>query len=154
MDGQATVTISNGKAGAPATVIVRNLGDCARDVVELAELQARLLSLDLKQSVKRAVPPVILAVAALIFLLASFPVALAAVGYALVELADWSYTAAFFAAAGIGLLLAVAMALAAWVLVRRITGFERSRAELAANLVWLKDVLSNSGRVRHRATCP
>jgi hypothetical protein len=153
MAHQTSVNSGNGRAEAPATVIAQNLGDCARDVVELGDLQIRLLQADLKQSMRQAILPAVSCALALAFGMACFPVLLMAIAYLFVELAQWSFAASFFAATGIGLLIAGLLGAVAWWAVRRITGLERSKKELTENVRWLKEALSTSGRVRHRTQC-
>jgi hypothetical protein len=154
MAGQTSVEQQNGRYEAPASVFARNFSDCAHDVVNLAELQSRLLLIDLKQSARQTAVPAGLAGAALAILLGSIPVLFMAIAYALVEGAGWPHWAGFLLAGVLGLILGGGLAAGAYALVRRsVTGLERSRKELADNLRWLKDTLSASGRLRHRSQC-
>jgi len=151
MVDQAAVSEHDGKAEAPAATMMRNLGDCARDVIDLAELQARLLALDLKQSARRTAMMVGVGLVAVAFLLAGFPLLLTSIAILLAEAGGLSYWAAFFIATGIGFLAAAILGAVAWAIFRHIRWLERSRSELVQNLRWLKDLLSASGRSRHRS---
>jgi hypothetical protein len=155
MANQTSVEARDGREEAPAAVFARNFSDCARDIVSLAELQSRLLSLDLKQVVRQAAVPAALAGTALAVLLGSVPIMLMTIAYALVDVAGWSRWAAFLLATVIGLILGSGLAAGAYAIFRNsFNALDRSRKELADNLRWLKEALSVSGRLRHRSQCP
>lgn len=154
MADQASLDYRNGKGQKPARRIVRNVGDCAHDVVVLAELQARLAALDLKQSAQQSVAPAGLLAVGLGLLAGSFPVLLMTIAFALIEGAQWPAWAGFLLATGVGFLLGAATCAGAyWMFRSSVTGLDRSRKELSENLRWLKDVLSTSGRARQRSQC-
>ena len=154
MADQASLEDRNGKRQAPASRIVRNMGDFAHDVLVLAELQARLAALDLQQTARQSILPTVLVAVGLGLLAGSFPVLLATIAFALIEGADWPAWAGFLLATVIGLLLGAGVCAAAYGIFRKTaTGLERSRKELSDNVRWLKEVLSASGRAQHRRQC-
>jgi uncharacterized membrane protein YqjE len=154
MADQTSVEYRNGSGEAPASQIVRNLGDCAHDVVVLAELQARLAALDLKESAQQTLAPAGLLAIGLGLLAGSFPVLLMTLAYLLINVAEWPEWAGFLLATVIGFLVGGALCAGAyWLFRSSVTGLERSRKELTDNLRWLKEVLSASGRSRHRRQC-
>ncbi len=154
MADQTAVETRNGAREAPATEIARSLSDCAHDVVNLAELQTRLLKLDMQESVRQTVAPAGLLAIGLGLLVGSFPLLLMSIAFALVNGAAWPEWAAFLLATVLGLLGGGGLCAGAWWLFRNsVTGLERSRKELTENIQWLKDTLSSSGRMRHRRQC-
>jgi hypothetical protein len=154
MADQTSVEWPSARDEAPATVFARNFGECARDIVNLAELQSQLLAVDVKQSARRMTVPAVLLVLAVVMILGSFPVLLMTIAYALIEGAGWPHWAGFLLATGIGFLVGGVLAASGYMLLRNaIPRLERSRKELADNLRWLKDSLSAGGRLRHRQQC-
>lgn len=138
----------------PATALAHNVGDFARDLVNLAELQAQLLAVDLKQSARQAAARVGLVAVGLALVLACLPVLLMALAYALIEVASWSHGLSFLVAGVVGLLMGGALALGGLAWLRRTQpSWERSRRELGDNLRWLKQSLSATGRQQQRRQC-
>lgn len=141
MVDQATVKAEHNGRGKPAGV-GRSVSGLAHDVIELAELQAQLLALDLRDSGSRAAPPVALLVSAVLLALGSMPVLLLGIGWLLVRQAGWTEGAAFLSVGGGAVLLAAATA---WIGSRRlqsaITILTRSTQELSENIQWLKQTL-------------
>jgi hypothetical protein len=131
--------------------VIGNIADLGTNLVTLAELQARLAILDLRESVRKAAVPAGLTALGGLLVVAALPVAL--VG------------AANLLAAGTGLSIGVSLllsALAALVvggltafLAARVIGrcfgcFRRSSDEFTRNLAWVKTVLAQSGRMPTR----
>jgi len=155
MANQTSVETRDGHDESPATAFARSFSDCAHDIVNLSELQARLLALDLKQTARRTAAPAALAAVGLAILLGVVPILLVTIAYVLVEVAGWPHWAGFLLASGVGLIVGGGLAGVAYALFRNsFSALQRSRKELSDNLRWLKDTLSTSGRLRHRSQCP
>lgn len=137
----------------PAAELRRSINQFARDVITLCELQAELLQVDVKEWVTRCmIPAMMLSAAAVIVGLASAPLLLLSLAYALVEFADFSLAAATLTAGVIGLAIAAVCGMAAWRIVRREhSAFHRFNVELSRNLRWLKQVVSRPAGESSRA---
>jgi hypothetical protein len=121
---------------------VRQLGS---DVITLMELQAELFQVDVRQWIRSFIVPLAALLLGAIVLLATAPVALIALGYVLVEEADWPLWGGMLAAAGVGLAIAaVSAGVGVWLLKRDRPALQRFTAELKTNIRWLKDTLRNS----------
>ena len=144
MAGQATV---NGRGDQKAGTALRtNLGDFAHDVLTLAELQGRLLVVDLNDARARAVRPLALGLIGLVLLLATFPVALLGLAW-LLSLTGLPLWACLLIAAGAGLMCSGLLGWLAWRTLRTTFAvFDRSREEFTQNLSWIKSVLRSGSR--------
>ena len=127
--------------------VVGSITDLANDLVTLAELQAKLASVDLKEMWMRATVPLAVIAAGLAVLVAALPVAMLGVADLL--------SRALGIAPGWTMLLtaAVTMSITGLILLlsvkevgRSLEPLRRSREELARNLAWLRTVLVYSGR--------
>ncbi len=137
-------------ARSPSQVVRGGVSDLAHDCMTLAELQVKLMKVDLKEGLSRLVAPLLMGIAGITALLASLPVLLLAIAALLQELAGMSSGVSLLLASGIGLVLAAL--LGGWALsaVRRsFPMMERSRTEMTYNLEWMKHILS-----RHRQSAP
>lgn len=123
----------------------RGVGDLAHDMTTLAELQARLVTIEAKEGIRKLVSPAVLLAAGTALLLGALPVIFAALAMFLIDVAEISRIPAYFLAAGAGLLLgASALAIAA-IQIRQLSRvFHRSQNELSENLRWIKHVLRQS----------
>jgi Putative Actinobacterial Holin-X, holin superfamily III len=148
MADQATVSRSDGvPIDAPATAVVSNVAEFGNDFATLAELQAKLAVIDLKESTGRAALPGGVLAAALVLLLGSVPVLLAGAAELLVRYTTIGRGWALLLTAVVALVLAVVIgALAAARLARSFASFQRSQEELTRNVAWIKTVLTYSGR--------
>jgi hypothetical protein len=127
----------------PERILRRSVSQLGSDVITLMELQAELLQVDLKEWVSGVVKSTIALVAALVLLLASTPILLMALGYALSEWTDLSLAVCMLMAAGVGILLAAICAgLGVWLLKRDKGVLHRFSTELRRNIRWLKQVLT------------
>jgi cytochrome bd-type quinol oxidase subunit 1 len=146
MDGEKKMN-HNGRLRTKIPDVAGSVSELTHDVIELSELQAKLLVLDIKRSSRRTRSCLILAVVGICFLLGTIPVALAALAQLLVEQLDWTQSAAFGVAALVGLGLAAIAAGIAWgILKSGLISLERSREEFARNFDWLKSTLKNRGQ--------
>lgn len=135
---------SNGNSKAPN--VAASVSDLTHDVIELAELQTQLFSLDAKQSVSKARACFVMAVVGVAMLLGTIPVALLTVAALLVEQAAWSWAAAAGMATFIGLLITAGVLGVAYAYVKNgLLNFDRSREELRRNLGWVKSTLRTRG---------
>lgn len=133
---------SNGKAKPAEPNVAASFSGLAHDAIELAELQARLLKLDVQSAARNGGMSIALAVIGICLLLGCVPVALVALGEVFVAQWGWSRAAAFGTAAAIGLALSAGAAAAAWIRVRTaLASLQRSRDELNRNIAWIKSNL-------------
>lgn len=113
--------------------------------IELTELQLRLLSNDLRQSLRMAIRPLAAVCLGGALLLGAIPAALGAIATLLVEQYGWDATVAQFSTAGCVLLLGVAsLAFAAKALQDCAQPLVRSLRECSKNLESLKQTFVNS----------
>jgi len=140
----------NGKAKAADPNIAASFSGLAHDAIELAELQAQLLRLDVQAAARNGGTSMALAVVGACLLLGSVPVALVALAEVFVAQWDWSRAGAYGAAAAIGLALSAGAGAAAWYRIRSaLASLQRSRDELNRNIAWIK---SNLKRDESRPT--
>lgn len=127
--------------------VLSNLAGFGTDLATLAELQAKLALLDVKEASQRASIPVSIAAGAFALGLGSLPVALLGVAELLIMVFKMQRAWALLLTAAVVL---GAAALAASIAVPRLrASFEtlrRSREELTRNLAWVKTILAQSGR--------
>lgn len=138
----------NGNGRYPTKIpnVAASVSELTHDVIELTELQARLLMLDFKKSSERTRTCLILGVVGVCLLLGTIPVALLALAELLVEQLEWSRAAALGVATLVGLALSAIVAAVAWGYVKQgLISLDRSREELNRNIAWLKSTLRNSG---------
>lgn len=147
--------IGNGRYRGKTPSVAASVSDLTHDVIELSELQARLLSLDAMQSVAKGKVCLIMAIVGTCMLLGTIPVALLTIAALLVEQLEWSYAAAAAVATGIGLLIAAIVLGVAYGYVKKgLTSFDRSREELQRNIAWLKSTLKSRGHAERTAAQP
>ena len=125
--------------------VFSSLGELGGDVATLAELQAKLTLIDAKEAGERATRPTIVLTVSAAVLLASLPVLLIGLAFAM--------AAALGISQGIALLItgAVVAAIAgaiAFISLRELThsfeSFRRSREEFVRNVNWIRTVLAQS----------
>lgn len=135
--------------GFPATRLGRGMAALAHDATSIAELQARLVALDLKDSSKPLRKAVILAVLGGALLIACLPVGMLGVAALLVEVANWEPWVAYLVTGGAGLVIGLVLLWLCWVTVRKTAAtFKRSREELSKNVEWFKHALRPHGHAR------
>jgi uncharacterized membrane protein YciS (DUF1049 family) len=111
-------------------------------VIELGELQAQLLALDIKSTAKKTTASVVLAVAGLCVLLGTVPVILFAIGYLIAALTGWWLSAGMGIAAVIGIVVSAVILLVSWNrLSAGLNSMQRSSEELRRNIAWIKATL-------------
>ena len=136
-------TMENGSAS-PSGVMRDRLGHFAKDVAALAELQAELLQVELRDWLRKClVPVVILAAVATTLSLASLPLLLLGLAYCLHEFGGLSMALSTLIAAAVGFVVAGVCAFLGWRVLKRQRGsFTRFKIELTRNVQWLKQVLT------------
>lgn len=146
MVDQAQVNRLNDQDAAPRHV-PEHAAAFLRDVVELTELQARLLACELRDWRNRTLVTTLLFTAALIVGLSCLPAVIVGAGFLIADAIQISTGAGILLGALGGWTLAGAASALAWVRWRRQTTLlDRSRVELARNLDWIKSVLSRLGK--------
>jgi hypothetical protein len=138
---------SSVRAEAAAGEVVSNVAGFGENLLNLAELQARMAAIELRQNMSAMkTAGIVLATAALIAL-ASFPVVLAGIAELLVSELAWRRGHAFLTVGliTIGTAAFVAVTAAVW-LRRQHFGFPLSVEEFARNLNWVRTVVRLSGR--------
>jgi putative superfamily III holin-X len=149
MADQTSVSGNGSRFGStPAASVVSNLADFGSDVATLAELQARLLALELKQTSQKAMVPVGLLAGAVALLLACLPVALIGASELLASAMQLSYRGwAYLIVAGIALVIGLGIAWAASTRLGKLPqGLNASKEELSRNIAWIRTVVLHSGR--------
>jgi hypothetical protein len=127
-----------------------NVAGIIRDVVELIELQGRLLVRDSKSVARQSVVPIIVLVAAACMMLGSIPIALLCLAEVLQVQGGLTRTLALLIATGVALALSLLLyTLGRWRLRKSLEQLDSSRQELAHNTAWFKQVLGNPGETRH-----
>ena len=155
-NGKTTPGIrSNGSARMRAETggridLAGNLSSAAHDVALLAELQGRLLAIDAQEAQNKLRAPLLLTALGAVLTFCSLPMLLVAVAHRLM-LAGWEPWAAFALVAVWSLLGGgAALWLGCRMLKESMLVFERSRAELARNIAWLKQILRQRCEVSER----
>ncbi len=133
--------------GGAAGQVVSNVAGFGENLLNLAELQARMAAIELRQNVDAMKTVATVLVAAALFALASFPIVLAGAAELLVSELLWRRGYAFLTVGltAFGIAAFVAVAAAVW-LSRKRFGFPLSSEEFTRNLNWVHTVLRLSGR--------
>lgn len=127
---------------APPRTVARNTAELFSDVLTLAELQGKLLLVDVESGIWKIVPLAISLLAGVVLAGSCLPIALATVALALVEYVKFTPAQGFALALLGGALVSLAlMGAAAWQIRAGIRLFERSQAEWKHNLRWVKNML-------------
>lgn len=137
----------NGHRQSAAAGVRDGVGELLSDIVELGELQAELAMVDARESMQKAVAPVVLLVVGAVLGLGAVPVLLLALGEALHEFGGLERTWSYLISGAVGAALA---GLLAWLGYRKVgdvlEAFNRSRAELSENIRWVKYALTRGRR--------
>ncbi|CAN5868217.1 hypothetical protein BH23PLA1_BH23PLA1_38180 [soil metagenome] len=137
---------------APAVSVVENIAEFGNDFATLAELQAKLAAIDLKEATGRALFPTILVAIALVVMLGCVPILLFGVAALIAPQLgiadDWMALGAALLIVGFAalLLFGIIGAVAAMRIGPSFSIMRRSQEELVRNLSWIKTVLVHSGR--------
>jgi len=143
MDHQATLT-ERRRHDSSAQALTQSLANIAHDMVTIAELQARLLAVDLQGLRQGAQHGVVTLAIACGVLVAVLPTALIGMGLWLADVAHVSTAAGLLWISLGAVLFVIGLSLAGWrQLKRQGVGLQRSRNELRASLAAMKEVLSS-----------
>ena len=144
---------SGGRASAPpetessAGQVVSNVAGFGENLLTLAELQARMSAIELRQNLEAIKSVAAAVVIGTVMAFAALPVVLAGIAELLVTELGFRRGPAFLtvglATVGIGSLCAV---VAGWWVRRKRLGFPLSAEEFARNLNWVRTVIRLSGR--------
>jgi hypothetical protein len=127
-------------SGNAARRVARSTGHIAYNLFSLVELQGRLLMADLSTSQRALKISGLLLIIGGVAFLASLPIALIGLAYAL--MAWLPAVGAYFAAAGVGLVISAVAILLAWRYLRHsLEVFQRSTSELKQNIECFQDML-------------
>jgi len=152
MVDQAQVNGAAKVEGAPRAV-ARSTGELLQDLVTLAELQVRLLVIDVLDGARRWLWPVGLLLVALAMALACLPVAFITLALTLVETTKLTLAQAFGVALLSGVVLTALVGGMGWAFFRQRSDlFERSRAEWRQNVKWTKQALRRLGKITSHPT--
>lgn len=134
-----------GKRHSPVSGFAGQAANVLGDLLELAELQARLAKADAHLTAARMTRPVAVLLVGICAALASLPVLTIGLASCLDALTAFN---AWQAQLTVGLLVAAIAVAAIYLSLRAIRRsafqFERSASELARNIAWLKSFLGNS----------
>ncbi len=135
---------SNGRYRTQVPDVTGSVTSLTHDVIELTELQVKLLTLDIRKSAEKIRLCVIVAIIGICFLLASIPVALFALAEVFIEQLEWSRYAALGASTLVGVLISAVLGGAAYSIAQSgLFTLDRSREELKNNVAWIKTALRN-----------
>jgi uncharacterized membrane protein YqjE len=143
MDHQATL-IDRSRRDSSVQALTHSLASIAQDMVMIAELQVRLLAVDLRALRQGALRGLMTWMIACGLLVAVLPTALVGTGLWLADVAHVSPAAGLLWVAFGAVLLIIGLFLAGWrQLKRQRVGLQRSRKELRASLAAMRQVLSS-----------
>ena len=144
---------SESNNGFPATRLGRGIAALAHDAATVAELQAKLVALDLKASSRFIRLSLLLGIAGGTLLFACLPVGLIGVAELLVAVGGWNEWVAYLAVAIIGILASAMLFWLGWRTLQKSSGMmHRSQEELARNLQWFKAALRGEQASREAAS--
>jgi predicted phage tail protein len=132
-----------------STAEFEGVAEFVDDLASLAELQAKLAAVDLRDAARKSAIPIVLTLVGLAVMVASVPVALLGAGWLLAFALKIHQGWAMLVTAGAAMALG---GLVAWLGGRQVRpGFEsfrRSRKQLWLNLSWVRTVLVTSASAR------
>jgi uncharacterized membrane protein YqjE len=122
-----------------------NVANLASDLVSLAELQAKLAALDLRETGARSLIPAAVLTAGLCLLLGTVPVVLLGLAGALADTGSFSLVAAQLIVAVVAIGTSAACIWFGYQkIVASLNVLNRSREEFEANLRWIKKAIQQS----------
>lgn len=151
MANQATIDPaepgSNGKGPSAAAGVRNGVGDVLHDIVSLGELQAQLLVVDARESVKQIQVPITLLIVGSVFALSALPILWISGAEAIHEVAHWSRWLSYLTSGTVGLAIGLILIAIAWNRSSTLFNlFDRSRVELGENVKWIKYALISGRR--------
>lgn len=147
MDHKTSVRVNGREVGSPERDVYRArpepAGGLPHHLIELGELQVRLLRTDLKEAIQATKLGSILMVLSVAFLIAVIPLLLLSLTLGIEELFDLSRGVSLLITSGVATLVGIGLLWGGWNIVIKGTGkMARSRAEFKKNLRWLKQLAS------------
>jgi hypothetical protein len=122
--------------------VATSFSELTHDAIELAELQAQLFALDVKETSESTKTSLILAIVGSCLLLGTIPIALIALAELLIEQLDWSHAVSYGVATLVGILVSAGILATAFARFRSgLSSMKRSREELSRNIAWIKTSL-------------
>ncbi len=140
-----------GRAPGSATAEIEGIAEFVDDLASLAELQAKLVALDWRETVRKSVIPIVLFLAGLAVFLAGVPVVLLGASWLLASALAIHQGWAMIVTAGSA--MALAGLVAGWSgrrLGHSFDSFRRSQKQLKLNMAWIRTVLVTSARPHAR----
>ncbi len=133
---------TNGRVRNQEPNVSASFSELTHDAIELAELQAQLFAIDIKNTTHKTRTSLVFAAIGLCLLLGSIPVLLFAIAHLFIEQLGWSHAAGFAIAALIGIALSGSALVAGWLRFKAgLSTIQRSREELRRNIAWIKSSL-------------
>jgi len=130
----------------PPQAVARNTGELLADAMTLAELQGKLLALDVQDDLRKFIAPLVMLVTGAVLGLSCLPVALVTIALGLVAGAGLEPWVAFLLTLLVGVTLAAGLVLGGvWYLRSELTFLARSRAEWQQNVRWFKGMVRRLG---------
>jgi hypothetical protein len=153
--GAVPIGIGDGATGSEQELgpgdVVSGVTGFGENLLNLAELQARLVALELQQNLSAAKISVPVILAGAVLVVVSLPLILAGIAELLVSELGMKRGYALLSVAVVALAIAGAsIGIATSRLRRSAAGFPLSREEFARNLNWVRTVLLHSGRSTRR----
>lgn len=131
--------------------VVNSFGDVVGDVTRLAELQFQLFKVDCAACSRRVIRSLVLGTIALLILVGSIPLGLAALAAVLYEFGDFTVAASLGIVFAVGIVLTLVVGVIAIALLKSSTTyFDRSQTELKRNVEWLKGLKHRDRKPDHR----
>jgi hypothetical protein len=139
---------TNGRGELPPRAMARSTGEFLHDVITLAELQGKLLSVDCKNGLQKLLIPIITLVVGLVVAIGCVPVALAALALTIVEFTELTLAASLGISLLVGLVLAAILSVGAYYWLRNGFSFlDRSYYEWTRNVAWAKDMMKRLSQI-------
>lgn len=149
MGCETKISEQNGSPERTPKALAHEMGELARDVFMLAELQVQLFVVDMRECGARVLVPGLALLSGAVLGFACFPIALTALALWFIEVFETSYLAGFLMAVVAGVVLSSLLCIIGWFQVRKqLAVMRRSQQELVRNLHWIKKVLERRRTTR------
>jgi putative superfamily III holin-X len=144
---QTEVKPTNGHTELPPRAMARSTSELLHDMATLAELQGKLVLVDLSEGFSKLLVPAGLAVLGAGVGLGAVPIGLMTLALSLEKLTNLSPPVCFAIAFGVGVLLAAILVIPALATLKMgVRMFDRSLAEFRRNRQWAKETLKRMGQ--------
>jgi hypothetical protein len=147
MVDQAQVAPPNGRTELPTREVARSGMDFLHDVATLAELQEKLVLVDLREGLQKLVMPVALAGVGMALAVGAVPIFLAAIALTIAATTSLAPWVCVWIALLVGVVLALLVTIPSLVSLKHgLHMFDRSYTEWRRNFQWVKDSIKRAGR--------